>query len=175
MSAWAYSDGHTRRNRSRTKAGDQMVSTGPGGSTGPPASAPGESVALAIVEAAERASRGILDATERAVKSIMEAASAVPTALATPPNQTLDAETLAGIIEKYQSNGNSEYGMPMVGGMPYEYGIDQLVDDQGNSIAPDWMQPGSQQVEIPDPGRETVDVVRPGTPLVPGIPRLDLP
>lgn len=106
-----------------------------------------------------------------AAKAIAEAAQAVPTALSTPPaitNQVTD-EQIAAIIERH----STDYGGP---DLAADLRVDNYEDQYGNRIAPDWYPPGSDgTVETPDPRRESSDIIIPGSVLVPGIPRLDLP
>lgn len=135
---------------------------------------PSIEMARIVLRSAQDAAEAILAAAERTAKAITDAAQAVPVALATPPPQGVSPEDLALAIERATGMGNNyvDYGGP---GIPYDHNLDQLVDEYGNSIAPNWSAPGVEVgVEVPDPQRDTSGTIKPGTPLVDGIPRLDL-
>lgn len=135
------------------------------------AGTPEAQVAALILGATERASAAIMASTVEAAKLIADSLTAIPTALATPApivNQ-LTPEEIADIIDRHQI----DYGGP---DLPPDARVDNYEDQYGNRIAPDWYPPGSDQsVEVPDADRETYDTIQPGSVLVPGIPRLDLP
>lgn len=148
-----------------------------GVAAGAPISTPEERVAGAIIAAAERAAQGILQAAQEAAKVIIDGANAVPTALSTPAPHQLDPEEIARIIENMpsinQQGPGIDYGGPT---LDFDPRVDQLQDDYGNVIAPTWQQPGGDEsVSVPDPTRQSFDVIGVGQEMVPGIPRLDLP
>lgn len=134
---------------------------------------PAERTAEMILASTERAAAAILKATGEAVVEVTKAATAVPTALATPAQSQVTPEELVAAFERAQANNMTGYQEPY---LPFDYRVDNLVDENGNSIAPDWQPPGTTEVDvdIPDPHRPTADTIKPGESMVPGVARDDV-
>lgn len=141
-----------------------------------------ERVAQMILDATAAAQQAILTATQQAVEKITQTAAdaltAIPAALSTPAPQGLTPDEIVTAFERMseQSGGYPDqygYGQQSI---PLDLTVDQLVDQYGNDIAPNWAAPGEEvEVEVPDVERPTSVGIGIGQQMVPGVPRLDLP